>query len=338
MTEDWKQKLAKGFNRPMPSEEHSSSTGTIGKDLAHVKEDNYAQNGHRSYGPNEHLPLYKSLRLAYSDALRMNSSANTGLLFDKFCNHWSGPPSWKERIIDNREKQKMQEAKSDKTWDQNPRTWFLKAVANHSNSHNLSPGMLESAHSRLTNLIDGLGGSSETLRTSWRFVSGLGMGHVLETGFVWHRILGVPFLPGSSIKGIIRAWAEKWEDGYDRDKINRLFGDSDENGVGRLIVFDALPLRRPELEIDVMNPHYGDYYSKKKKNGKPVPPADYLSPNPIFFLSVSHGVSFKFYLAPRPGAGSKDDLREGFSLLKNALENIGAGGKTAVGYGYFEME
>ena len=143
-------------------------------------------------------------------------------------------------------------------------------------------------------------------------------------------------------KGDDPAWAKQWDD-ETKEEVNRLFGDSKDIGAGSLIVFDAIPLEKPGLEVDIMNPHYGDYYSKKKmtvtlggtERKIDTPPADYLSPNPIFFLTVASGISFKFALAVRRGKGTNNDLMKGFELLEEALENIGAGSKTAVGYGHF---
>ncbi|MBK9095192.1 MAG: hypothetical protein IPM84_21030 [Anaerolineae bacterium] len=43
------------------------------------------------------------------------------------------------------------------------------------------------------------------LRTDWRLVTGLGRKGPLEVGFTFHRY-GFPILPGSSLKGLARAW------------------------------------------------------------------------------------------------------------------------------------
>jgi len=53
---------------------------------------------------------------------------------------------------------------------------------------------------RFETLIQSLGGEPLLIRTAWRFVSGLGRSRPVENGFVWHHTLGVPYLPGSSIR------------------------------------------------------------------------------------------------------------------------------------------
>ncbi len=170
-------------------------------------------------------------------------------------------------------------------------------------------------------------------RTVWRFVSGLGSAHVLETGFVWHPVLGVPYIPASSIKGALRAYLTAWY-GEQSDKMlqaRRLFGDTDEHGMGRLIIFDALPNRVPKLEVDIMNPHYGPYYNDPKNKA----PGDYYSPVPINFLTVAPDQQFEFCLALNPSQGTEIDLEKGMKLLQETLGTIGCGAKTAVGYGVF---
>lgn len=105
-----------------------------------------------------------------------------------------------------------------------------------------------------------------------------------------------------------------------------------------------------------MNPHYGDYY--QDENGK-TPPADYLSPNPIFFLTIMNVIfQFPFAIKRRenniigdriqidPATNQETKHPSKFSGLKpiavvgtylpQALKEHGIGAKTAVGYGRME--
>ena len=104
-----------------------------------------------------------------------------------------------------------------------------------------------------------------------------------------------------------------------------------ENLRGEVIFFDALLLEltvdgKPILELDVMTPHYGDYYTDEKGE---VPPADYLTPNPVMFLTIRRGTRFRFYLVSK----SENLLTEVKSWLKEALREFGIGAKTSAGYG-----
>jgi len=266
------------------------------------------------------LPLYLGLGQKESTPFAKPETANTGLLFDKFCDIWSGPEKWEPEVP----------PKGDSV-----RLSFLKEIRDHLNEHPRVMQQLGRLHERRQKLLAKIEGKELFYKTSWRFIPELGMGHVLETGFVWHRTLGVPYLPGSSIKGMMRAWAEQWK-GVDTANIAYLFGNSDENGAGHLIVFDALPTTCPKLELDIMTPHYGPYYVDPEHN----PPADYYSPTPIPFLAVAADQEFEFAIAHRnPNKDpqtAKDNVAKGIDLLKEALSNIGAGGKTAVGYGQFK--
>lgn len=340
MHDDWKKTSSKADNIPL-TKGNEKDKKDYPKHGNKVNPKPQGQHGGKDMPPNRCLPLYDKLKHEDTTPRIMEDSAHTGLLFDKFCDHWSGPEK----------KWKPETPKKDKAVKQK----FLDDIVNQLKNNDAPDKLLSQYHFRRDALLAALHGNSYPFKTTWRFISGLGMGHVLETGFVWHRTLGVPYLPGSSVKGLIRAWADPKPDkdgnpcGYGDpqawdEKYKRLFGDSKDMGAGCLIVFDAIPESKPNLEVDIMNPHYGDYYSKKpikikSANGKEqtidTPPADYLSPNPIFFLTVASDVPFKFALAPRPGIGSSTDLTNGYNLLKEALDNIGIGAKTAVGYGYF---
>jgi CRISPR-associated protein Cmr6 len=80
-----------------------------------------------------------------------------------------------------------------------------------------------------------------------------------------------------------------------------------------------------------MNPHYPKYYGGTAK------PTDDDSPNPIKFYAVPMGTTFVFRIAsnktdPKMATIKGVALTE---LLKDTLEQMGMGAKTAVGYGWF---
>lgn len=243
------------------------------------------------------LPLYRSVREHYPGA---QSTPNAALIFDRFITWGDG---WKAGGEHKRE--------------------TFEKVAGYQADAKLLTAFLERQKQQVEEL-DGLTLEGETLG---RFVSGLGGAHPFETGFVWHRTLGVPYLPGSGVKGAVRAWAEQWLE--EEDEAARLFGDT--NRQGSLVMLDSLPVKPPRLETDVMTPHFGEYYGEGK------PPADYLSPNPVAFLAVVAGSKFRFSLIPSRKR-DKGLVERGAELLKEALETIGAGAKTSGGYGSFSVK
>jgi CRISPR-associated protein Cmr6 len=159
------------------------------------------------------------------------------------------------------------------------------------------------------------------LKTASRLVVGLGAGHVLETSLTLHHIFGIPYIPGSALKGVVRMvnfWeiAEKLNKKSDEDieKLQKqLYNDensnsdknvSDKNDIlkhkllfgtqnfkGLLVFLDAYPeiqIKQQIFELDVMTPHYQGYYTKNQV------PGDWENPNPIPFLTVKKGITFCF--------------------------------------------
>jgi CRISPR-associated protein Cmr6 len=193
---------------------------------------------------------------------------------------------------------------------------------------------LAEQHERLQRLIFERGGQIRHFKTTGRFVTGLGREHPIENGFAWHHTLGVPYLPGASVKGLLRAWSE--QNSADEHDIKRIFGSAlaGNAGVGSVIFGDALPPEPVRLIPDVMTPHYSPYYQDDEAV---EPPADWHAPQPIPFLTVDVGQSFVFTLAPRQARNAQDDsdCEIAARWLAEALFWLGAGAKTAVGYGRF---
>ena len=182
---------------------------------------------------------------------------------------------------------------------------------------------------RVVRLIEARGGRVRVFKTVSRFVTGLGRSHPVENGFAWHPTLGTPYLPGSSVKGMVRAWATA-EDGCDGegDPLWRLLGDLDRAGI--ISFLDAVPTGVASLEADVMTPHYANWTVDD-------PPGDWRSPKPIPFLTVACGVRMIFGVAPC-GAANRNDVATVMDWIAQALEFQGTGAKTAVGYGRFEPD
>lgn len=170
----------------------------------------------------------------------------------------------------------------------------------------------------------------------WRLIVGLGGTSVLETTITLHRIYGLPFIPGSAIKGMTRAYAELVAEAK-TELINRIFGPPPSSPdkklkAGEVIFLDAIPLPPIRLAVDVMNPHYGEWYLQKQKK---IAPGDYLSPVPVAFLTVEKGTRFRFALAARR-PNQTELVKQAEQWVRQALNEIGIGGKTAAGYGFFD--
>jgi CRISPR-associated protein Cmr6 len=161
----------------------------------------------------------------------------------------------------------------------------------------------------------------------WRLVVGLGRDSAFETGLTLHRVYGCPYIPGSALKGMTQAWAEA-KDMPDAER-REMFGVQE--CAGGAVFFDALPSTPPRLKLDVMNPHYPDYY----RPGERKYPSDWQSPVPVFFITVEKGTRFLFGVGRRDGDENKAGTARDW--LQRALREMGVGGKTTSGYGYWNF-
>lgn len=256
------------------------------------------------------LPLYAGAEQIVGRLKQLKLRPNLGLWYEKFVDCW--PSSFNRHP-------KAEE-----------RDQFLKWFCDHGENHD---ELLTAYWKRTEELVAARGGLLLEGTTASRLVSGVGATHPLETGFIWHRTLGVPYLPGSSLKGLLSAWARDSRGGYGmlgEERALELFGDLAKHGAGRLVILDVLPAGRWQLDMDIMNPHYAPYYQQGK------PPADVWAPTPIKFLAVAKGVRFRFAVLPRTQQVNADDLKDAQILLEGALTTLGLGAKTACGYGLFK--
>ncbi|RMF43857.1 MAG: type III-B CRISPR module RAMP protein Cmr6 [Deltaproteobacteria bacterium] len=202
-------------------------------------------------------------------------------------------------------------------------------------------GQLAAFLRRREALTQALGAAQRVLQLDGPFVTGTGLEHPVENGFLWHPTLGTPHIPGSTVKGLLRAWMEGWA-GVETEKIRRWFGaGSDTDGAGTagsLIFFDAVPVAPVLLFTDVMTPHMGKWYEQGlriqniNKDHEKIP-ADWHDPVPVPFLVVREA-SFHFMIAARTPE-VQEHLPDIMKHLETALATIGIGAKTAVGYGRF---
>lgn len=176
--------------------------------------------------------------------------------------------------------------------------------------------------------------------TAARLLVGTGYKNTLEVGLGLHPLYGVPYLPGTSVKGLVRAWFETHGEATPAELL-RLFGSAtkdekseEEHQVGALSFFDALPLPGVQVEPDVLTPHFAPYYQEPSKEA----PAVWHDPNPVAFLAVAAGATFRFVVTARAGThfAQTGDLARISEGLSQALAWLGVGAKTSNGYGRFD--
>lgn len=182
-----------------------------------------------------------------------------------------------------------------------------------------------------------------SFKTNSRLIVGFGSASVLETSIKLHHIYGVPYIPSSAIKGILKAYRiwkladweenkfteieedlEKETNNEENKKIIEIFGNQYQQG--KLTVFDSYPENFVGFDVDIMNPHFPNYYKGED------PPTDWQNPTPITFLTIPKGVTFRFFFKNSSlyEKSFENSLKQD---LQDALEYIGIGGKTSIGYG-----
>lgn len=211
---------------------------------------------------------------------------------------------------------------------------WLKTLAPDSR---IDDRLAESVYRRWLNTIQAMNAQHFSALTDWRVVVGLGGNTVLETDLTLHHLYGIPYIPGTALKGLTRAYATSEKDeGHlskkiedDDEIIKHIFGSQER--AGAIIFFDAMPINgNVAFDIDIMNAHYPDYYGQNKL------PTNDQKPNPVTFLTVTDTI-FMFAIAPR----RKEDeqyIGQVKEWLQSALEKYGVGGKTSAGYGYFKKD
>lgn len=182
---------------------------------------------------------------------------------------------------------------------------------------------------------------------------------IQNAGICLDRLFGLPYIPGSAVKGVCRHAALeelKAADSNVKPELLRIFravfgtaendfskGDlkafrdlyaaKDMDQKGAMSFLPAYPVNEAKIVVDLTNVHYPDYYrsgrqeDQSKENPKPNP-----------FPAVERGAQFAFCLVLN---GMDDDLKlleHATRWLESALTVRGLGAKTAAGYGWFSIQ
>jgi len=172
-----------------------------------------------------------------------------------------------------------------------------------------------------------------------RVIVGLSGESPSETAITLHHTFGVPYLPGSALKGLTAFYARNYlqdagwrlhADGTAGAGYRTLFGDTTQ--VGCVTFYDAyyVPDSAPHkqaLHTDTITVHHQAYYQ-----GKNEAPADWDKPTPVPFVSAA-GV----YLVALGGLDAAW-VEASLTILAMALDELGIGAKTSSGYGRMRLD
>jgi len=191
-----------------------------------------------------------------------------------------------------------------------------------------------------------------SVQVQGRLAAGLGNASVLENGLSLNHTFGLPYLPGTGLKGMASAMAhlglesKEWKRGTEKDgkwvdqgadhKV--LFGTMDtgaEDATAGMVIFhDAWWDPEPEpgkpeadlpFQLDVMTPHHQKY---NLEGGDW--PNDWESPIPVPYVTT--GGTFRLALT-----GPEAWVEAAFEILQMAFKHLGFGAKTQIGYGRGEF-
>lgn len=234
---------------------------------------------------------------------------------------------------------------------------------------------------RLDRQLKNVGFASLTFRTIYPgLVIGLGLSHGtpaasdLKCGFQFDYATGLPVIPGSSVKGVIRSVFPdpdgKAQDEHNRKnkKINNKFPDPDGEAkdernqqkiryIAHLLHLQGIGLQPERMdstvrqltkqifEHDDAGRKGVDVFMDAILTGPATGPFladDFLAPHkghkdpvPIQFLKVLPGIQFTFYFKLTPFCIDGKAVDK-LALFRKILEDVGVGAKTNVGYGHLK--
>lgn len=192
----------------------------------------------------------------------------------------------------------------------------------------------------------------------------------LKLGFFFDYTTGLPCIPGSSVKGVLRDACEKANGLYARSILEELKSGERESNLTNdvknsipdesLILFEGSKNSKFVRQIFEGKKNHNEYYPFKERdiffdafpikslnNGGKFLTNDYITPhknlknpqispftkpNPIQFLKVLPQVVIKFNFRLANTCINKDIKKE---LFRQILLDLGIGAKTNVGYGHF---
>jgi len=149
----------------------------------------------------------------------------------------------------------------------------------------------------------------------------------IKLGFSLDYVTGLPYIPGSSIKGVLRSAFKKGADcvkpiAKTADKTLREL--ELEFFEGNDVFLDSYPLsvETSLLRLEAITPHSMGPYDQL---------AGLREPRPLKLLKVPSGVKFMFSFILSNGSINAEDKKD---LFISIIEELGVGAKTNVGFGF----
>ena len=185
---------------------------------------------------------------------------------------------------------------------------------------------------------------------------------IQNAGICLDRLFGLPYIPGSAVKGVARACALAELRSANSAEQTRMFdlfcavfgtaeNDFERDGElaafrshlssasgdyrGRICFLPAYPVNEARVVVDLTNVHFPEYYRSgdvRDLGWRGEQPR----PNP--FPAVERGAQFAFCLVANRSDEAPEVLVAARHWLEDALNTRGLGAKTATGYGWFSLQ
>jgi CRISPR-associated protein Cmr6 len=197
-------------------------------------------------------------------------------------------------------------------------------------------------------------------RLESRLAINISDGLIQNAGICLDRLFGLPYIPGSAVKGVTRhAALSELTSATGADVAKSLsafievFGtaenDFKQNGdlaafraqlpanqsldrKGAIAFFPAYPVTEAKVVVDIINVHYPSYYKTGEVSDLAI---EQPQPNP--FPAVERGAAFAFIAVLNAVSGDRFVLANAKRWLEKAITENGIGAKTGAGYGWFQL-
>jgi CRISPR-associated protein Cmr6 len=169
----------------------------------------------------------------------------------------------------------------------------------------------------------------------------------LDISLAWDPVLNLPYIPASTVKGVVRAYLTMNNVTVEGLSVDDLLGEARKSEheaeelahVGYIVFFDAYPVdcEKTLVEPDVITPHYSEVEGRVDEVS--------VKPRPIVFPTIAPGTTIYFPVAVNVNLarrlkdkGKMAKLAEGNTVnmvleyVQRALQ-MGIGAKTSIGYG-----
>lgn len=168
-------------------------------------------------------------------------------------------------------------------------------------------------------------------RGAWRLQDGSRPEDKHNVGENFKQLRELPlngYIPGSTIRGIVRAWAKKRPEIMPRMLEILGYQDDDKITPGKIDFLDAWPVKPTKLTLDIVNPQqsfqvFHDPDPKKK-------------PKPLSFYTLGNGeekIDFTVAIRANSTKVTAEEITEVWEWVEQALNLYGVGSRTASGYG-----